>query len=378
MARYPARAEVVGSLLRPPVLKTAVDMFYAEGHRAVLDEERARDDAEELHRLEDEAIVEALKRQIDLGLDVVTDGEFRRYMFLNSFWDAVRGFSTDDNPVEFRNADGQTVIWHVHKVQDRLQKVDSPVSREAAFMSEHTEHPFKVTFPAGSIFSNPYTWKPGVNDHVYATRQDLTHHAVAIERDLVADSIAHGARYIQFDFPLYPFLVDDRWCQRMVADGFDLDVVLEEAIAADQAVLAGIPKGVTVGLHICRGNYRSSYLCEGSLEAVAERIFSELDYDVFLVEWEDPDRMGDVSPIRFVPKGKTLVLGVVGTKSPEVQSEDHVMRRMEEAGRYLDLDQLAISPQCGFASVVDGNEIGEETQWEKLASVGRVAERIWG
>jgi 5-methyltetrahydropteroyltriglutamate--homocysteine methyltransferase len=111
---------------------------------------------------------------------------------------------------------------------------------------------------------------------------------------------------------------------------------------------------------------------------LAERVFNELDYDVFLVEWEDPDRMGDFSPIRFVPPGKTLVLGVVGTKTPQIETDDQLVARVEEAGRFLDLGQLAISPQCGFASVIDGNEIGEEVQWEKLASVGRVAERLWG
>jgi 5-methyltetrahydropteroyltriglutamate--homocysteine methyltransferase len=194
----------------------------------------------------------------------------------------------------------------------------------------------------------------------------------------VADAVAEGAEYVQFDFPMYPFLVDDRWRHQMVEDGFDLDMVMEEAIAADQAVLEGIPDGVTTGLHICRGNYRSRYLCEGSLEPLAERIFNELDYDVFLVEWEDPERMGDVSPIRFLPPDKTLVLGVVGTKTPRVQTDDELVARLADASRYLDLSQLAISPQCGFASVIDGNDIPEAAQWEKLASVGRVAERIWG
>jgi len=377
VARHPARAEVVGSLLRPKTLRAAVNAFYGEGHRAVLDDERATG-ADALHMVEDEAIADVVHRQIDLGLDVVTDGEFRRYMFLNSFWDAVRGFSTEDNPVEFRNDSGDTVVWHVHKVVDRLEKVDNPVSREAAFMSGITDHPFKVTLPAGSIFSNPYTWKPGVNDHAYSTRQELTDHAVTIERQLVADAVLEGAGYVQFDFPMYPFLVDDRWRRQMIEDGFDLDVVLEEAIAADRAVLEGIPDCVTTGIHICRGNYRSRYLCEGSLEPLAERIFNELDYDVFLVEWEDPERMGDVSPIRFVPPGKTLVLGVVDTKTPRVQTDDELTARLEDAARFLDLDQLAISPQCGFASVIDGNEIIEDTQWEKMASVGRVAERIWG
>ena len=367
----------MGSLLRPAQLKSAVTSFYGEGHRAILDEEREKG-LGDLRDVEDRAIADVVRRQIDLGLDVVTDGEFRRYMFLNSFWDAVRGFSTDDNPIQFRDESGDEVVWHVHTVVDRLQKVDSPAAREAAFMAEVTDHPFKVTFPAGSIFSNPYTWKPGVNDHVYPSRQDLTDDSIAIERQLVADAIAAGAGYVQFDFPMYPFLVDEHWRERMIADGFDLDVVLDEAIAADKAVLEGIPAGVTKGLHICRGNYRSRFLCEGSLEPLAERIFNELDYDVFLVEWDDADRMGDFSPIRFVPPGKTVVLGVVGTKTPDIQPDAHLLARLDEAQRHLGLDQLAISPQCGFASVIDGNEIGERVQWEKLASVGRVADFVWG
>lgn len=353
-----------------------MDSFYADGHGAIHDDERAKD-AHELHRIEDAAISDAVQRQMDLGLDVITDGEFRRYMFLNSFWDAVRGFSTENNPIEFRDNSGDTVVWNVHRVEDRLEKVDNPASREAAFLSALTDHPFKVTFPAGSIFSNPYTWKPGVNDHVYSSRQQLTDHAIEIERQLVADAIEAGAGYVQFDFPMYPFLVDDRWRQQMTADGFDLNQVMDEAIAADNAVLESIPDAVTTGLHICRGNYRSRYLCEGSLEPLAERVFNELDYDVFLVEWEDPERMGDVSPIRFVPPGKTMVLGLVGTKTANIQSDEELLGRMEEASRFLDLDQLAISPQCGFASVIDGNELDESAQWEKLASVSRVADRIW-
>ncbi|HEY5578715.1 MAG TPA: cobalamin-independent methionine synthase II family protein [Acidimicrobiia bacterium] len=375
--RRPARAEVIGSLLRPPALKAAVEAFYAPEHRAVLADERARD-ASQLRVLEDEAITEAVVRQIDAGLDVVSDGEFRRYMFLNSFWDAVDGFSTESNPIEFRNDSGDRVIWQVHKVIDRLEKVDSPAAREARFLAGLGDHPFKVTFPAGSIFSNPFTWKPGINDHAYLDRHELTAHALSIQRELVLDAVTAGARYLQFDFPIYPFLVDPRWSDRIRAAGFELEVVLEEAIAADRMVLEGIPDGMTVGLHICRGNYRSRYLCEGSLEPLAERIFNELPYDVFLVEWDDLGRMGDFSPIRFLPKGRTMAMGIVSTKRPGVEPDEELLARIDQAGRFLPWDQLAISPQCGFASVVEGNEINEDVQWEKLEAVGRVAAKLWG
>jgi hypothetical protein len=210
--RSPARAEVVGSLLRPPALRSAVEGFYAPGHSAVLDEERARDRSA-LTALENGAIREAVERQIECGLDVVTDGEFRRWMFLNSFYDAVEGFRTD-NVVTFRNDDGRTVELGVHEIVDRLRPVDSPAAGEAAFMTSITRHPFKVTLPAASIFGHPFTFKRGLTDQAYVDLAEFVAHAIEIERALVADAIAAGAGYIQFDFPLYPYLVDPAWVAR--------------------------------------------------------------------------------------------------------------------------------------------------------------------
>ena len=374
-SRKPARAEVVGSLLRPAALREAIADVYAPGHRAILPEERARD-LSSLKAIEDEAIREAVARQEEIGLDVVTDGEFRRYMFLNSFWDAVEGFSTDRNPVEFRNERGETVVWHVQKVEERLRLVDSPAAREAEFLAATATRPFKVTFPAASLFRHPFTFTP---EHAYNDLEELVAHAIEIERGLIADAIEAGARYIQLDFPLYPYLVDPQWLERFKAAGLDVDEVLDRALAADNAVVKGIPADVTVGLHICRGNYRSRWLCEGSLEPVAGRLFGELErYDTFLVEWDDVGRDGGYEPIRHVPSGKTMVMGLVSSKTPALESSDDLLRRLEHAAAFLPLDQLALSPQCGFASVLDGNELDQETQWQKLELVARVAERVWG
>ena len=164
--------------------------------------------------MEDEAIRDAVRRQVDAGLDVVTDGEYRRWMFLNSFYDAVEGFRTD-NVVHFRNAAGEDVPLAVHEVVDRLRPVDSPASREAAFMAEQAAgYPFKVTFPAPSIFGHPFTYKVGITDRGYGSLEEFVAHAVEIERGLVADAIGAGARYVQFDFPLYPYLVDPKWVAR--------------------------------------------------------------------------------------------------------------------------------------------------------------------
>ncbi len=372
--RIPARAETVGSLLRPPRLRAAIDAFYEAGHSAVLDEERAKDRAP-LRVLEDEAIRDVVRRQIDAGLDVVTDGEFRRWMFMNSFYDAVEGVRTGKS-VRFRNDRGEEVELRVHEIVDRLRPVDSPAAREAAFLSETTRgFPFKVTFPAASIFGHPLTTLPSA----YGSLQEFVDHAVGIERRLVADAIEAGASYVQFDFPLYPYLVDPSWTARFRAAGFDPQHLLEAALAADRRIVEGIPEHVTTGLHICRGNYRSSWMCEGSLEPVAEQVFGGLPYDVFLVEWDDLARDGGFEPIRFLRQASIMVMGLVSTKRPELDSEDDVVRRMAEAATIAGgTERLGISPQCGFASVMIGNVTNEDAQWRKLELVGRVADRLWG
>jgi 5-methyltetrahydropteroyltriglutamate--homocysteine methyltransferase len=377
-ARSPARAETVGSLLRPPALRTAVARFYDEGHSAVLAEERAKD-ASELRATEDEAIQEAIGRQIACGLDVITDGEFRRWMFMNSFYDAVSGVRTGKT-VAFRNADGEEVELRIHEIVDRLRPVDAPGAREAAFMKDASGgFPFKVTFPAASIFTHPLTTVVGADGSGYRSLEEFVSDAVEIERGLVADAIGAGATSIQFDFPLYPYLVDPAWVARFTARGHRIEDLVDAAIAADTEVLRGIPDDVTVALHICRGNFRSSWMCEGSLEPVADRVFGALPYDAFLVEWDDLDRDGGFEPIRFLRAGALMVMGIVSTKSPAMEAEGTLLARMDEAARIAGgLERLAISPQCGFASVVVGNRIDEDVQWRKLELVGRVADRLWG
>jgi 5-methyltetrahydropteroyltriglutamate--homocysteine methyltransferase len=361
-------------LLRPAALRTAIDAFYAPGHSAVLDEERERDRTR-LTSIEDEAIRDAVRRQLDCGLDVITDGEFRRWMFMNSFYDAVSGVRTG-KAVTFRNDRGEEVELAVHEIVAPLERVDSPAAREAAFMREVAgDTPFKVTFPAASIFAHPFTTVDGA----YGSVPEFVDAAIAIERRLVADAIAAGARYVQFDFPLYPYLVDPAWIDRFEAAGHDVGTVFERALAADAAVLEAIPDDVTVGLHICRGNFRSSWMCEGSLEPVAERVFGDLAYDTFLVEWDDEGRDGGLAPVRHLRQGSVMVMGLISSKTPEIEDEDDLMRRMEDAARYAGgMDRLAISPQCGFASVMLGNETDENAQWCKLELVGRVADRVWG
>lgn len=367
------RAEVVGSLLRPPALAHALGRVYREGERALLPQVRERD-LDSLREAEDAAIRDAVRRQRDCGLDVVTDGEYRRYMFLNSFWDAVEGYSTDANPIEFRDDRGSTVTWHVQRIERRLELVDSPAAREAAFLAELDPGPFKVTFPAASLFAHPFTFTGDAYDGVAS----VVDHAIAIEQQLVADAIAVGCRYVQFDFPLYPYLCDQDWQARFSEASVDLGEVLDAAIAADRALVESVPDGVTTAIHVCRGNYRSRYLATGALDPIAERMFAEIPVDAWLIEWDDERRDGDFAALRHVPPGgPTIVLGLVSSKRPDVEREREIIRAIDRAAAIVPLDQLALSTQCGFASVSEGNEIDELTQWRKLELVGRVAEKVF-
>jgi 5-methyltetrahydropteroyltriglutamate--homocysteine methyltransferase len=376
-ARRPARAETVGSLLRPARLMEAAGRVYDPGHLVLYDEERARDRSE-LDRVAEEEIRRAVERQVAAGLDVVSDGEFRRLHFISSFHNAVQGFQSAPGR-RFTNGAGDEVqVSEGHVVCDRLRKVESTLAREARFLASITDHPFKVTLPAASWFAAPFVFKAGVTDRVYDSHAELLEDTLAIQRELIGEAVEAGARYVQLDFPLYPALVDRGARAQMAAQGVDLDAVLERALDVDRRVVEGFDGDVTFALHICRGNFRSHWAYEGSLEPVAERVFGELPYDAFLVEWEDVAREGDYSSLRFLPAGRIAGMGLVSSKVARVERVEDVVARLEEATMYADVDQLAVSPQCGFASVADGNDLDEDAQWRKLEVVAEAAQRVWG
>jgi 5-methyltetrahydropteroyltriglutamate--homocysteine methyltransferase len=381
MPRTVIRAESVGSLLRPPALRKQFEQVYAghltPGRSLLSDAARAR--LEELNSLADQAVADAIARQIDVGLDVITDGEMRRPMFTHSVVDALAGY--DDNPheIDYKNEGLESLPPPTDPLigRERLRKVDNPALRELEYIRSQTDYPFKLTFPAGSYwYYEPAELRKGV----YETQDEFVAHVIELEREIIAEVVRAGVRHVQLDWPLYPALVDPARAPEQAAQISETpESLLDKALAADIAVLEGIPADVTTAMHICRGNYRSRWLMQGSLEPVAERLFNELPYDRFLVEWEDVGRQGDYRPLRFVPPGgPVVVMGLVSTKSTEVESDDDLERRLAEAAEHVPIEQLAISPQCGFASTWEGNELAEEIQWRKLETVGRVAERVWG
>jgi 5-methyltetrahydropteroyltriglutamate--homocysteine methyltransferase len=370
------RAEQVGSLKRSPQLIAANEAIYTPGHVAIEAAERAKG-LDALYAIAESDTRRVVSRQLEIGLDVVTDGEFRRYMFLNSLFDGITGFSSEVAKAKFKASDGSIVEWNLQYVTERLQQVDSPAQREAAFLRGLTSHLFKVTFPAASFLALPYNYKPEINGHAYASHRALIEHVVEIEKRMIADVVAAGCRYVQLDFPVYPFLCDPDWRDRMQRQGYDWNETLELAAWADREVISGLPDDVRTGIHVCRGNNQSRYVAEGPLDAVAETLFS-LPYDSFLIEWEDKRRMGDYSALRHVPKGDSVVvLGIVSSKQPVLESQAQLLRELDEAARYLPAERLALSPQCGFASTLKGNLVTEDDQWRKLALVADTARRYW-
>lgn len=375
--RTPARSEPVGSLLRPPALKALFERVYASHttHVAGLLSAAELPGLSRLNAVAAEAIRAAVSRQIDLGLDVVTDGEMRRAHYVNSLFDGLGGLTESETPEFFAGDDG--VAPPPEPIaNERVRVLTNPLAEEIEFLRSITGHPCKVAIQTPSSFYFPAS---RFGESAYASREAFVADIVEVVRELVAGAIAAGARYIQFDYPLFPAMADpDKLVELLADSGADFDTIFTKAIEADNAVLADIPADVTTALHVCRGNYRSHWWARGSLEPVAERMFSELRHDRFLVEWDDTEREGDYSPLRFVPAGPIVVIGLISSKVGALEGEDDILRRLEEASRHLGLDQLAISPQCGFASVWHGNEITEDQQWRKLDLVARVADRVWG
>lgn len=375
----PPRADHVGSLLRPAELYAEIERVYAPAHTALLAEEREQD-LSRLHELEDTYIRQVVEKQRQIGLEVVTDGELRRFMFTGSFYDSVEGLQVGGEGVPFFDAEGNEQRYQgLPVVNQRLRRIDSPAVRETEFLQSITDARFKVTFPAASFFELPFVYKNGVTENVYGSHEELADHMMSIQREQMDEAVAAGLSYVQLDYPLYPMLLDQGYLDIFAAmDGSTFDSLMDRCIAADRAIIDGLPDHVTRAIHLCRGNWKSRHMVSGSLEPVAERFFTELPYDAFFMEWEDVGREGGYDSLRHVPKGPVVYLGIVNTKVPEVEPADSLVRKIESATQYIDVSQLAISPQCGFASTMHGNELDEDAQWRKLEEMVKAAEKVWG
>lgn len=360
------RADQVGSLLRPASLLEA-RAAHAAGSMTVA----------ELERREDQAILEVIEMQRATGIDVVSDGEYRRGSWLTSMAESVEGFVPSSRVLNWKGPGGGEEASTSHIVGAPLRPRRRITGNESAFLRAHASAPYKVTLPSPAVFQVA-SFQSGVTDKVYATRRDLLKALVPIVRGEIEALAAEGTPYIQLDDPFITVYLDSAARERMTQAGLDLDDELQAGIDAVNACLAGVAReGCTIGLHICRGNSKSRWFTEGGYDAIAEKLFSTLQVDRFLLEYDD-ERSGGFEPLRFIPRTKTAVLGLVTTKQPELESQDELRASIDRSARYLPIESLALSPQCGFASVAAGNLLSLEDQRRKLELVVDTARKVWG
>ena len=361
----PYRADHVGSVLRPSELLEA----RSSGAR----------DPERLRAIEDRHILRVLARQKESGFDIFTDGELRRRNFMSDFTDAVKGFDQADEVA--RTWQGGTAAVSVSSVAGivtgKLRQVRRLTAHELPFLRAHSPGAIKMTLPSATQFA-AIAYKRGVTDRVYPSPSALLEDIIPIIQAEVQALVADGVPYVQIDAPRYSYYIDPKWRDYIRAEmGLEPDAALDEAIRADNACLAGLrDKGTQLAMHLCRGNNRSHWYAEGGYDAIAEKMFTTLDVDRFLLEYDDA-RSGTFEPLRFIPKGKTVVLGLVSSKVSQMEEAEVLEARINEAAKFVPMESLALSPQCGFASTAEGNLITEDRQWAKLKLVADTARRLW-
>jgi 5-methyltetrahydropteroyltriglutamate--homocysteine methyltransferase len=362
------RADHVGSLLRPAELLAA--------------RKNPETASAQLTALEDRHILRVLALQKEAGLRIFTDGEFRRGGFMSGFYDSVQGL---DNGADIARAwKGAATAQRAPTgilagvVVEKIKQTKRLTKHEIDFLKLHSPGDIKMTLPTANQFP-AIVYKKGMSEKAYATRSDFLWDIVPIIRSEIAALVNEGVKYIQLDAPRYSYYIDPKWRNYVKEEmGMDPDEALDEAIRADNACLEGVKRtGVTVAIHLCRGNNRSHWYAEGGYDPIAEKLFNRLNVDLFLLEYES-DRAGTFEPLRFVPGNKGVVLGLVSSKLPELEPRDLLARRIEEAAQYVPMENLALSPQCGFASSMEGNLLTEEEQWRKLQLVVETAHAVWG
>jgi methionine synthase II (cobalamin-independent) len=366
MTKY--RADHIGSLLRPQ------ELLQFRSREAI--------DREQLRALEDKHILGVLQRQKDLGFKIFTDGELRRHNFMSDFNEAVEGLDESDNLLRSWQAGAAGSSTQVSRVPGivvgKVKQTRRLTQHELAFMKQQSPGDIKITLPTANQFPAIY-YKKGISDKIYPSLSAFLWDIVPIIKAEIQALVNEGVQYVQIDAPRYSYYIDPKWRSYIKNEiGLDPDQALDEAIRADNACLEGAERaGVILAIHLCRGNNRSQWYAEGGYDAIAEKLFGQLEVDAFLLEYES-ERAGSFEPLRFVPRGKTVVLGLVSSKLPELESQDQLKRRIDEASKYVPLENLGLSPQCGFASTMEGNLLTEDEQWRKLQLVVDTVTQVWG
>jgi len=363
------RADQVGSLLRPP------ELLEARTNPGV--------SREQLTAIEDRHILEVLTRQKRAGFRIFTDGELRRTGFMGDFYESVEGLNPEYEldrtwkgaPSGVAAASGVGAPGGA--VVAKLRQTKRLTKHEVDFLKQHAPGDIKMTLPTANQFP-AIAYKKGVSERAYPTYSEFLWDIVPIMKAEIQALVREGIKYIQIDAPRYSYYIDPKWRHFVQEEmGVDPETALDEAIRVDNACIEGINRqGVTLAMHLCRGNNRSQWYAEGGYDPIAEKLFNQLNVDRFLLEYES-ERSGTFDALRFVPRSKSIVLGLISSKLSALESADDLMRRIDEASRYVPIENLALSPQCGFASTMEGNLLTAEEQWRKLQLIADTARRVW-
>jgi 5-methyltetrahydropteroyltriglutamate--homocysteine methyltransferase len=363
----PFRADQVGSLMRPQVLLEAREQYFGN-----------QKPKEDLRSVEDAAIRDVIRKQESVGLKSITDGEFRRTFFHVDFLERLRGVTVSGGiEVKFTGKKGVvdfapprlSVTGKLHHVED-IQKADFE------FLKSVTTQTPKVTIPSPTMV-HFRGGRKAIDIEAYPDMDEFFEDLAQCYRDEINSLYAAGCRYLQLDDTNLAYLCDPKMREGARERGDDPDELPRAYAALINQAIDGRPSDLTVCVHLCRGNFRSAWVAEGSYEPVAEVLFNEINVDAYFLEYDD-ERSGDFAPLRFVPPSKTVVLGLVTTKIGELESQQELIQRINEASRYVPLERLCLSPQCGFSSTVHGNDITEDQQWAKLERVVSTARTVWG
>ena len=357
------RSDVIGSLLRPEYLKEARKK-RASGDLSHVD----------FKKIEDRAVNEAIAIQIESGLDVISDGEMRRYAFFGHLIDAIEGYDKFGGwAIPFHDDEGHELVFKRPVVVSKLRRIRPMCEEEFVYLRAKTEHPAKVTLVSAQQAAAYYDAEKSKG--AYATIDAYLADLVDILKTEVEELVRLGCTYIQIDAPQYAALIDPDIREGYRKRGNDPDRLLDRCIELDNAVIGNHP-GVTFGIHLCRGNNQSKYYASGGYDPIAS-VFSRTKFNNFLLEYDD-ERSGGFEPLKHVPEDRTVVLGLVTSKKPKLESKEELKQRIKEATKYVPLERLALSSQCGFASTEEGNLLTAEDQAAKLRLVVETAHEVWG
>lgn len=365
----PYRADHVGSFLRPARLAEAREKFF-DGNLP----------ADELRSIEDECITELVSKQEQVGLRGITDGEFRRTFFHVDFLEQLDGVNVSygEFSAKFRKDDGTEVGFRpptIH-VDSKIVHGHSIQGADFDFLKSKVSQTPKVCIPAPSML-HFRGGRKGINETIYPDLEQFYDDLTAAYADEIADLAARGCRYLQMDDTNLAYLCDPEIRQSTIDRGDDPDELTHLYCRMVNDAIKSRPSDMTVTVHLCRGNFKSAWVAQGGYEPVADILLNEMNIDGFFLEYDD-ERSGDFAPLRFLPKDKQVVLGLMSSKLRDVESSEEIIKRINEASEYAPLDQLSLSHQCGFSSTSHGNDITEDDQWRKLERCVEVAKEVWG